>query len=163
MKSPRGDRASAVRLLPHIAAAGVFAALAVVWTFPLVLHLSTHVPGPVPGDNVGFLWNFWWMRTALASGSEFFLDAVPVRAGRRRPHITYPHARCRRSSARPSSPCYPLITAENLAILATLFLNGFCAYLLAWRLTRDHAAAIIGGLVYGGSPYIAAHLNGHFN
>jgi len=58
---------------------------------------------------------------------------------------------------------FPVITAQNLTILISLSLNGFCAYLLAWRLTRDHGAALIGGLVFGGSPYIAAHLNGHFN
>lgn len=56
-----------------------------------------------------------------------------------------------------------VLAAQNLWILISLFLNGFCAYLLAWRVTRDWAAALIGGLVFGGSPYIAAHLNGHFN
>jgi hypothetical protein len=42
-------------------------------------------------------------------------------------------------------------------------LNGCGAYALAWRFTRDHGAAIIAGLVFSGSPYMAAHLHGHFN
>ena len=61
-----------MRLSRHIAAAGVCAALAITWTFPLARHLSTHVPGAGVGDNVGGLWNFWWMRTALSSELDFF-------------------------------------------------------------------------------------------
>jgi hypothetical protein len=48
-------------------------------------------------------------------------------------------------------------------LLAALLLNGLCAYFLAYRITRDSAAAVIGGLVFAASPYIAAHLNGHYN
>jgi hypothetical protein len=51
----------------------------------------------------------------------------------------------------------------NVTILASLFLNGFCAYLLAWRVTGDRGAAIIGGLTFGGSSYLSGHLHGHFN
>jgi len=43
----------------HLGAAVVFAAVAIVWSFPLVLDLSTHVPGRGAGDNLNFLWNFW--------------------------------------------------------------------------------------------------------
>jgi hypothetical protein len=149
-------------LLRHIAAAGAFAAMAVVWSFPLVRHLQTHLPGPGPGDNVDFLWNFWWMRIALTSGLSFF-------------HTTYlfaPMGADLTLHTHTALPAFlgatvlgglPVVAALNLTILATLFLNGFCAYLLAWRVTRDHGAAMIGGIVFGGSPYIAAHLNGHFN
>jgi hypothetical protein len=149
-------------LLRHVAAAGVFATMAVVWSFPLVRHLPTHLPGPGPGDNVDFLWNFWWMRTALASGLNFL-------------HTTYlfvPTGADLTLHTHTALPAFlgatvlgglSVVAAQNLAILTALFLNGFCAYLLAWRVTRDHGAAMIGGLVFGGSPYIAAHLNGHFN
>jgi hypothetical protein len=136
--------------------------MAVGWSFPLVRHLPTHLPGLGLGDNVDFLWNFWWMRTALASGLNFF-------------HTTYlfvPTGADLTLHTHTALPAFlgatilgglPTVAAQNLTILAALSLNGFCAYLLAWRLTRDHGAAMIGGIVFGGSPYIAAHLNGHFN
>jgi hypothetical protein len=154
--------AQAERLLRHLGAAGAFAAMAVVWSFPLARHLPTHLPGPGLGDNVDFLWNFWWMRTALASGLNFF-------------HTTYlfvPAGADLTLHTHTALPAFlgatvlgrlPTVTALNLTILAALSLNGFCAYLLAWRVTRDHGAAMIGGILFGGSPYIAAHLNGHFN
>jgi hypothetical protein len=146
----------------HIAAAGVFASLAVVWTFPLASHLSTHLPGGEFGDNVAFLWNSWWMRMALSSGSDFFhTDLLFVPAGTGLTLHTHTALPAFVGSTLFSG--FSVIGAHNLTILVSLFLNGFCAYLLAWRVTRDWGAALVGGLVFGGSPYVSAHLNGHFN
>ena len=36
-----------------------------VFTFPLVLRLTTHVPGEVEGDVPVYIWNLWWMQHAL--------------------------------------------------------------------------------------------------
>jgi hypothetical protein len=154
--------APAAHLLRHIAAAGAFATMAVVWSFPLVRHLPTHLPGAGPGDNIDFLWNFWWMRTALASGLNFFRTTylfVPAGADL----TLHTHTALPALLGATVLGGLPVVAAQNLTILMALFLNGFCAYLLAWRITRDHGAAMIGGIVFGGSPYIAAHLNGHFN
>src|SRR5207253_277268 len=60
---------------------------------------------------------------------------------------------------RPLSP----VAAQNVVILAALWLNGFAAYLLAFDRTRDFLAAILAGLVFAGSPYLSLHLLGHFN
>jgi hypothetical protein len=57
--------------LQFVVAVG-FAALAAIWTYPLVFHLPTHLPGAGVGDNALFLWNFWWMRTARAAGTSYF-------------------------------------------------------------------------------------------
>jgi len=140
----------------------VFAALALVWTFPLVRHLSTHVPGQAAGDNVSFLWNFWWMRRALASGLGFFYT----------PYLFVPTGTDLTLHTHTALPAFvgatmlgalPVVAALNLTIVTALILNCFCAYVLAWRITRDYGAAMLGGIVFGGSPYIAAHMNGHFN
>jgi hypothetical protein len=42
-------------------------ALAFVWTFPLVSHLASALPGR-PGDNFAFLWNFWWIAPSFGEG-----------------------------------------------------------------------------------------------
>ena len=56
------------RLLSHAAAAGAMALLAVAWSFPLAVTAGTHLAGAAFSDNANFLWNFWWMREALATG-----------------------------------------------------------------------------------------------
>lgn len=143
-------------------AAGVFALVAVAWTFPLILHLGTSLLGASVGDNVTGLWNVWWMRTALASGQDFFRTSylfAPVGVDLTLDTHTALPAFVGATVLAPLS----IVTALNITILAALFLNGWCAYRLAARYTSDGGAAIVAGLMFGGSTYITAHLNGHFN
>jgi hypothetical protein len=146
----------------HGGAAAAFALFAVVWTFPLITDLSGQVPGDGPGDNLQFLWNFWWMRHALAGGVDVFYTPfmfAPVGA----PLILHTLTALPAYVAATVLAPLPLVAAMNVVILASLFLNGLCAYLLAWRVTGDRGAAMIGGLMFGGSSYLAGHLYGHFN
>lgn len=46
--------------------------LAIAYTWPLVLRPASTILGAGAGDNVTFLWNFWWMRAALRRGQDFF-------------------------------------------------------------------------------------------
>jgi hypothetical protein len=146
----------------HLAAAVAFVGLALVWTFPLVRHLNTHVSGRWIGDNVISVWNFWWMRAAVAAEVSPFQTT----------HLFAPFGVDLTLHTHTALPAFigatvigalPLVAAHNVALLATVALNGCAAYALAWRLTRDHGAAFIAGLVFGGSPYMTAHLHGHFN
>ncbi len=52
----------------------LLAALSILWTWPLVLHLQDHIPG-LPGDNYSFLWNLWWMRKALSAPELGFFQS----------------------------------------------------------------------------------------
>ena len=59
-----------VRGLPrwhHAGALIVFVVLALASSYPLPFHLGTHIPGDASGDAATFVWNGWWMRTALES------------------------------------------------------------------------------------------------
>ena len=44
-----------------------------------------------------------------------------------------------------------------------MFLNAACAYALAFDLVRHRRVALFAGIAFGGSPYVAAHLLGHFD
>jgi hypothetical protein len=142
--------------------AAVFLGLAIVWSSPLARHLSTHLAGSGAGDNVGAIWNYWWMREALASGRSFFFSPylfAPVGADL----TLHTHMALPAFAAATILKPLPILPALNLTIVVGLFLNGFCAHALARRVTGDDAAATVAGLIFAGSPYIAAHLNGHFN
>jgi hypothetical protein len=146
----------------HLVAVGAIALVTVVWSFPLSVRLLSHVPGAGFGDNVNFLWNFWWMREALGSGERFF--STPYLFAPFGTDLTlHTHTALNALAGATLLEGLPPLTAMNITILASLFLNACCAYLLAWRITRDAGAAAIAGLVFGGSPYLAAHRNGHFN
>lgn len=147
-----------VRASPYAA----FAAVAVVWTFPLVLRLSTDIPGTAAGDNVAVLWNFWWTRFAWARHLDLFRSDylfAPIGTG------LALHSNTLLPSVVGATllGATPLVVAHNLVLLATLWLNGACTYVLLRRLTSDRVAAVAGAVTFAGSPFISAHLQGHLN
>lgn len=44
--------------------------LAVVYTYPLILHFNTHVIGPYYGDNFEYVWKTWWVAEAIFERGE---------------------------------------------------------------------------------------------
>ena len=67
------EEATSRRIVQHT---GPLALLTVGWSFPLILDLDGSIPGRVPGDNLTFLWNFWWMRHVLDNPElKFFRTA----------------------------------------------------------------------------------------
>lgn len=144
-----------------VAAGVAFVGLAVLQTWPLAAHLGTTLPGPA-GDNLAFLWNFWWMREALVTGASVFHT----------PYLFAPVGVDLTLNTHTALPAFvgatvlaPLsvVAAQNLVTLTALFLNGFCAYRLARVFTDDRGAAFLGGVVFATSAYVSAHLLGHFN
>jgi hypothetical protein len=139
----------------------LFAALTVVWTWPLVGHLRSAIPGE-PGDNYSFLWNLWWLRHAWAAGVPYFhTDYLFHPFGTTiadHPHTALP-ALVAATVLRPAD----VITAQNLLLLACVFANLLSAYALVWSVTHHQRAAVMGGVIFGVSPYLAAHLLGHYD
>lgn len=133
-----------------------YAMVAVVLTFPLVLHLSSHVPMDLE-DSLWYVtilrWNAhvtplteqWWNgfafhpSTGMMAFSDHMLGASLI-----------------------ASPLQWLgagpITAYNLTFLASFALCAVAAHALAFALTRRHGPAIVCGLAYGFSPYRIGHL-----
>lgn len=157
------NRSAARKPWPSVAAAAVlFLLLAIVLTWPLVLHLDTHIPGPIPFDNVAFLWNFWWVREVLSSPTTLFETHAlfhPYGTGLAAHTHTFLNAFIGATLLSGLS----IVAAQNVVIIGSLALNGFCTYLLVWRLTRHQTASLIAGLYFAASPYFAGHVLGHFN
>ena len=146
----------------HLLATLLFVALALVWSFPLVLHLSSDLPGE-PGDNLAFLWNTWWMRQAVASPDVSFFHTGLLFAPFGIDLTLHTHTALPGWIAATALAPIAVVTAQNLVILGSLAFNGVAAYLLAVDRTNDRGAGVLAGLIFAGSPYIAAHLLGHFN
>ncbi len=106
------------------------AALALAWSFPLAAVAGTHLAGAGFSDNANFLWNFWWMREALGSGERFF--STPYLFAPFGTDLTlHTHTALNAFAGATLLERLPPLAALNVTILASLFLNGFCAYLLA--------------------------------
>lgn len=117
-----------VRFAPLVAAA-VYLALALVATWPLAAHLTTHVPGSEV-DEGAFLWNLWWVRFALLDlrQSPFWTDYIfyPVGVNLATYTLTFLNGLVAIPIERVAGP----IVAGNLLFLLSLTLSGLGAFLL---------------------------------
>ena len=126
-----------------------------------MFRLTTAIPGGA-GDNLSFLWNFWWMREALTSARSFF--ACPLLFVPNGVDLTlHTHTALPAFIGATLLRSLPPAAALNVTIIGSVFLAGLCTYLLAWRVTHDRISSILSGVVFAGSPYMAARLTGHFN
>ncbi|HEY6212212.1 MAG TPA: hypothetical protein VIW45_07995, partial [Vicinamibacterales bacterium] len=145
----------------HARPLALFALLTVAWTWPLAAHLGDAIPG-LPGDNYSFLWDLWWARTAFDTpGLAYF----------RTNFLFYPFGVDMVGQSHVAGPGFAaatllrplsIVAAHNVMLLAFVFANMTCAYALAWHLTRHARASIVAAIVFGLSPYLAAHSIGHF-
>jgi hypothetical protein len=135
---------------------------AVVWTWPLALHFHDHIPGG-PGDNFSFLWNLWWMRQVLGHRALGFFQSPYLLSPFGVDLINHPHTALQGLISATLLSKLSIVEAENLFIVCSMFLNAAAAYALVYDFTRARRLALVAGVAFGDSPYIAAHLLGHFD
>jgi hypothetical protein len=161
---------AAVRHARRYAEAGVFALLSVVATWPLVRHISTHVPGDnlfngrvVFFESATNLWNLWWVRYAL-----FELKQNPFDCR----YVFFPFGAdlwLHTLSPLPAAvgavmqPIVGLVATQNLFVLLSFVAAGLSASALARYLGLERSAATLAGALYAFTPAVLAHLYvGHF-
>ena len=134
-----------------------------VFTFPLILRLTTHVPGQaVEGDVPIYIWNLWWMQQALAETiSPLFCNYIFAPYGVSL--VFHAFVFLKALLAVPLQWFCTAWTAYNILILATFTFAGWGMFLLARHLTGDPRAAWIAGLVYAFSPYMVTRSLCHLN
>ncbi len=139
-----------------------YVALTGLFTYPAVLELGTHHIGDASGDAKGYLWNFWWMKTALERGvSPFETDAIfhPIGIGlsfhtlgslQGVEHVLL-------------SFLFGDVAAANLVVLWTFPATALATYLLARAAGAGVAGSFLAGVVFAFCPYRLARLAGHYD
>jgi hypothetical protein len=145
--------------LTHLKPLTILAAMSLVWTWPLALRFRDHIPG-LPGDNYSFVWSLWWMRKALSAPDLDFFRSNYLLSPFGFDLINHPHAALYGFISATAFGWLPVVDAGNVLIIVSTFLNGACAYFLAYEIARERRAAMLAGFAFGGSPYIAAQLLG---
>ena len=149
-------------LARHFAAILLFAFLSILFTYPLVLHVTTGVIGSGAGDNMSALWNVWWARKALTGPEPIFWTPAlfaPIPTSL----VLHSYAPLVSIVVSLLLPFAEPLTVYNVALVGAVFLNLSCAYAAGWMLTRNHLASFFAGLAFGGSPFLLVRLQGHLN
>lgn len=151
-----------VEVANNLFASILYLLVSLIFTWPLVLHISTSVIGPFHGDNLEYVWKIWWVRHAWLD-----LRISPWLV----PHVYWPHGYSLTYGE--ITPLHTVVMlpvnlllgevcAYNLAILLSAWLSGWLAYLWLKDLTGgDRCAAFVGGLIFAFCPYRMARIAGH--
>lgn len=144
-----------------------YIALAIVLTYPLVLHLTTHVPGRGT-DDPALTWNLWWMKFALFNQettplySNFVYFPIGVN------FVAYTSTFLNAVLALPLQFVFGVIVAQNLYTWFALAMSGYGAFLLTremlsrCKFSNDLAAALAGAFYAFGAWHVSYVAAGHF-
>lgn len=127
-----------------------YAILTLVFTYPVILHLSSRVIGG--GDAYLFLWDIWWFKYAI-----FTLHTSPLINNT----IYYPlhnipmvwSTPLNELGSIPFQFIFGNLIAYNLIIISHFILSGFFAFLFLKKLIKNDLSAFTGGIVYTFSTY----------
>ncbi len=152
-------------MLVHAAVLAGYLLLTLIFTWPLVLNLTTAIPGD-SFDGWQNYWNQWWLAQALVDRlvSPLYTDILYAPTG-----VTlYFHTLNPLNGliTLPIQWVSGLILAYNAVVFISWVLAGYGMFLLArWVLGVRSPAAVwaawLAGLVYTLSPFHMAHLLGH--
>ena len=137
----------------HLAVFGGYLALALLVTWPLVLHMGGAAlqKYELPVDAGQGVWNLWWARASLVRGwNPFITDYIffPQRVNLFYQTLSLPNAVLVLPILLAQGP----VAAFNCVVLLSFALGGYLAYRLARGLTGT-LAALAGGFAFAFSAY----------
>jgi hypothetical protein len=126
------------------------------WVDPSRVTVGSH------GDPEATVWYWAWMQHAVTHGNNPALsDYLNYPAGI---NLTWQTSQPLMALLTwPVSAIFGQYVAFDVVATAGLALSAWCAYLAVLRWVPRRSAAFAGGLLYGFSPYMAAHSLGHAN
>lgn len=141
-----------------------YAALALLFTWPLPLSLDTHLTGDPGGDTGVYVWNQWVFQHELASsGSPFSTDRI-LALSSRVSLAQHNYTVFLNLLALPLMPLVSVVAAFNLVLIASTMVTALCGYALA-RLAfpTRRLEAFAGGMALAWAPAFVARTTGHFS
>jgi hypothetical protein len=135
-------------LSAHTGALLVLAAVAVVYTWPLLARLTTALPGrPSDLDVATMVWNVGWVHHALTTGGPLLRSddvLVPFGADLR----LHTYGLLQGVLAAPLVALVGVVGAFNLMLVATLWLNGVALYALGKTESGSALAALVAAVCF---------------
>ena len=155
----------APQLRVHVAALLGYVCVALLFAWPLPVHLSDSFLGDPKGDTGVYVWNLWVFRHELVAHRAFpFLTheiltldpgAVPLTLHN---YTTFANV-----LAFPLLGVFDLVTVFNLITIGSGVMAAYAMFLFAKKRTGDAGAAFLGGLLFGFSPFMSARAGAHFS
>ena len=140
---------------------GLYLALTLLMTFPLVLSWRSALPAGT-GDVWQNYWNFWWWKHCLLNGLNPLQSSMlfhPFGTDL----VFYTHSPFNQVIAMPVNLLVGEAAAYNFCVVLSLTLCGFGAFLFVRDLTESPEAGFIAGLVFAYFPQTLEQTLEHLN
>ena len=150
----------------HLAAVVGYVCVAVAFSWPLALHLSTHFTGDPGGDTGVYVWNQWvfWHGAAVEHRNPLTTELIFSMTGRPVDLSQHNYTLFTNVLAAPLLPWLGVVTTFNLTLLVARVLTAWCTFVLARRVSGGATlASWLAGAAFAWSPVIVARATGHFS
>ena len=149
----------------HLCALLGYAAVAVVFTWPLLPNISTHLTGSPAGDTGVYVWNQWVFQHELLNNrqSPYFTDKIFSLSGSRANLSLHNYTAFQDLVALPLIPVLGVVATFNVVYLLMTVLTGYAAFLLVRQVTGAWAESWLAGVLFAWSPALVTRGGAHFS
>ncbi|WP_291980957.1 hypothetical protein [Luteitalea sp.] len=142
---------------------GLFCGLAVAFSWPLPLHLATHLTGAPSGDTGVYVWNLWVFRHEVLHQQMPLQTGTVLSLSPRVDLTLHNYTLFMDILAYPLIGPLGLVRAFNVVYLAMMALTAWCTARLAWALCGRHWESWLAGVAFAFSPVLMARSTAHFS
>ena len=151
------------RSIPVVATCG-YALLALLFSWPLPLHMGTHLTGPPDGDTGVYVWNQWVFRHELVDQHSLPLFTREIFSLSRPANLSlHNYTIFQDLIALPLLPLFDVVTTFNVVYLLMVVLTGYAMFRLAWHVTGRPFESWLAGALFSWSPWLVTRGIGHFS
>ncbi len=152
------------RLARHVCSFASFVSLAILLTWPLPKHLSTHLTASPAGDAGVYVWNLWVFRHELVERGRMPLYTTRLFPLSGEADLSlHNYTLASDMLAAPVIPRLGLVRTFNILFLLQLAASGYAVFLLTRFLTKRPVESWLAGAVFMASPVLTARSIGHFS
>jgi hypothetical protein len=148
----------------HLAVLAGYVATALVFSWPLARHLSTHLTGPPDGDTGVYVWNQWVFQHEILAHQRlpFFTDSIFSLTQEANLSL-HNYTTFQNLLALPLSGVLGVVATFNVVFLSMSVLTAYTTFLLARHVTGRSAEAWLAGVLFAWSPLMVTRGMGHFS
>lgn len=148
----------------HVYALFGYAVVAVIFTWPLVPQIGTHLTGSPAGDTGVYVWNQWVFRHEVLQHGHlpYFTEKIFSLSGRANLSL-HNYTAFQDLVALPLMGQLGVVATFNVVYLLMTLLTGYATFLLARQVTGRGLESWLAGLLFAWSPVLATRGGGHFS
>src|SRR5262245_3282786 len=148
----------------HAAVLAAYVVVAIAFSWPLPLHIATHLTGVPGGDTGVYVWNQWVFRHEIIDQQRFpyFTDRIFALTTQTNLSL-HNYTTFQNLLALPLIGVLGVVTTFNVIYLLMSVLTAYATYLLARHITGQLAESWLAGALFAWSPLLVTRGTEHFS